>query len=103
MPESSRASAFGRSETVLQLSWVIGGALGVLLPPTYWIGFGTLSVLFALGLTQTVLVRRGSSLLPGLGGDRPLQPDPVPRRRRSASTRYEQEREWSTADSADDS
>ena len=103
MPESSRASAFGRSETVLQLSWVIGGALGVLLPPTYWIGFGTVSVLFALSLTQTVLVRRGSSLLPGLGGDRPLQPDPVPRRRRSASTRYEQEREWSTADSADDS
>lgn len=82
MPEVSRASAFGRSETVLQLSWVFGGALGVLLPPTYWIGFGALSVVVALGLTQTVLARRGSSLLPGLGGDRPLQPDPVPRRRR---------------------
>lgn len=104
MPESSRASAFGRSETVLQLSWVIGGALGVLLPPTYWIGFGTVSVLFALSLTQTVLVRRGSSLLPGFGGDRPLQPDPVPRRRRggSVSTRHERERERSTADSAAD-
>lgn len=105
MPESSRASAFGRSETVLQLSWVIGGALGVLLPPTYWIGFGTVSVLFALSLTQTVLVRRGSSLLPGFGGgDRPLQPDPVPRRRRggSVSTWHEREREWSTADSAAD-
>jgi len=82
MPEASRASAFGRSETVLQLSWVFGGALGVLMPPTYWIGFGSISVALALGLTQTVLARRGSSLFPGLGGDRPLQPDPVPRRRR---------------------
>jgi hypothetical protein len=63
------------------------------------------SVLFALSLTQTVLVRRGSSLLPGFGGDRPLQPDPVPRRRRgtgSVSTRHERERERSTADSAAD-
>ena len=32
LPEESRASAFGRSETVLQLAWVTGGALGVLLP-----------------------------------------------------------------------
>ncbi len=39
MPEESRASAFGRSETVLQLAWVFGGAIGLLLPPTYWIGF----------------------------------------------------------------
>ena len=28
LPEESRASAFGRSETVLQLAWVFGGALG---------------------------------------------------------------------------
>src|SRR4051812_35531597 len=32
LPERSRASAFGRSETVLQLAWVFGGALGVLIP-----------------------------------------------------------------------
>ena len=39
LPEESRASAFGRSETVLQLAWVTGGALGVLLPhDTFWIG-----------------------------------------------------------------
>ena len=39
LPEESRASAFGRSETVLQLSWVFGGALGVLLPhENYWLG-----------------------------------------------------------------
>ncbi|WP_199431338.1 MFS transporter [Qaidamihabitans albus] len=74
MPEESRASAFGRSETVLQLSWVCGGAVGLLLPPTYWIGFLTVSLLLAVGLAQTWLVRKGTSLIPGLGGDRPLRP-----------------------------
>ena len=28
LPEESRASAFGRSESALQLAWVLGGALG---------------------------------------------------------------------------
>jgi MFS family permease len=65
VPEASRASAFGRSETVLQTSWVMGGALGVLLPPTYWIGFASVSALLSLGLAQTVLIRRGTSLIPG--------------------------------------
>jgi MFS family permease len=65
VPEASRASAFGRSETVLQTAWVVGGALGVLLPPTYWIGFATISVLLGLGLAQTALTRRGTSLIPG--------------------------------------
>ncbi|PRX50236.1 putative MFS family arabinose efflux permease [Prauserella shujinwangii] len=77
MPEESRASAFGRSETVLQLSWVFGGAVGLLLPPTYWIGFLTVSLLLALGLGQTWLVRRGSSLVPRLGGTRPRPPGPA--------------------------
>jgi MFS family permease len=66
VPEVSRASAFGRSETVLQTAWVMGGALGVLLPPTYWIGFATVSVFLALGLAQALLTRRGASLIPGL-------------------------------------
>ncbi|ASR38203.1 hypothetical protein BAY61_27950 [Prauserella marina] len=77
LPEESRASAFGRSETVLQLAWVFGGAVGLLLPPTYWIGFLVVSVFLAIGLTQTWLIRKGSSLIPGLGGDRPLRPDPA--------------------------
>jgi MFS family permease len=63
VPEESRASAFGRSETVLQMAWVLGGALGVLLPPTYWIGFSAVSVLLALGLIQTVLARRKTTPL----------------------------------------
>jgi hypothetical protein len=64
LPERSRASAFGRSETVLQLSWVFGGALGVLLPPVFWIGFATVGAVVALGGAQSLLVGRGSSLLP---------------------------------------
>jgi MFS family permease len=74
LPEESRASAFGRSETVLQLAWVFGGAIGVLLPPTFWLGFLVVSVLLALGLVQTLLTRQGSSLLPWFGGDRPIRP-----------------------------
>ncbi|MGW3996973.1 MFS transporter [Amycolatopsis sp. NPDC004772] len=77
LPEESRASAFGRSETVLQLAWCLGGAVGLLLPPTYWIGFLVISILLAVGLAQTYLVRRGGSLVPGLGGDRPLRPEPT--------------------------
>ncbi|MFL6127308.1 MFS transporter [Actinophytocola sp.] len=74
LPEESRASAFGRSETVLQLTWVFGGALGVLLPPMFWLGFLVVSVLLAVGLVQTVLTRKGQSLVPWFGGDRPVHP-----------------------------
>ena len=78
VPEASRASAFGRSETVLQTAWVLGGALGVLLPPTYWVGFASVSVLLGLGLAQTVLTRRGSSLIPGFGvGHSPRRHQPT--------------------------
>ncbi|TWP50125.1 MFS transporter [Lentzea tibetensis] len=62
LPEASRASAFGRSETILQLTWVFGGALGVLLPPWFWLGFTVMSVLLAVGLAQTWLYRNGTSL-----------------------------------------
>jgi MFS family permease len=68
LPEESRASAFGRSETVLQLAWVFGGALGVLLPhSTFWIGFVVVSAVVALFGTQTALIGRGRTLIPGLG------------------------------------
>lgn len=71
LPEESRASAFGRSETVLQLSWVLGASLGVLLPPDLHIGFGVVAGLLAIGLLQTVLTTRGSTIIPGFGGNRP--------------------------------
>ncbi|MDM7487454.1 MFS transporter [Rhodococcus sp. CSLK01-03] len=71
LPEESIASGFGRSETVLQLSWVFGGALGVLLPTEYWLGFTVITVVLALGLTQTILTYRGGTVVPGFGGKRP--------------------------------
>lgn len=76
LPEESRASAFGRSETILQLSWVFGGAIGVLLPTTFWLGFTVIGVLLAAGAAQTFVARRGSTLLPNLPFHR-AQPVPA--------------------------
>lgn len=71
LPDESRASAFGRSETVLQLSWVLGGAIGVLAPTDLWVGFTIISVLMVIGLSQTAMIYRGKSLIPVLRGTRP--------------------------------
>ena len=49
LPEESRASAFGRSESVLQLAWVLGGALGVLVYTDLWVGFTAITALLIPG------------------------------------------------------
>jgi hypothetical protein len=72
LPEESRASAFGRSESLLQLAWVVGGATGVLIYTELYAGFTTITALLILGLAQTVASYRGESLVPGLGGNRPV-------------------------------
>ena len=72
LPEESRASAFGRSESLLQLAWVAGGATGVLVYTQLHIGFTAISTVLILGLAQTVVSYRGDSLIPGLGGNRPV-------------------------------
>jgi len=72
LPEESRASAFGRSESTLQLAWVLGGALGVLLYTDLWVGFSVVESVLILGLAQTVVSFHGDSLIPGLGGNRPV-------------------------------
>jgi hypothetical protein len=62
VPDSLRASAFARSETWLQLAWVVGGALGIALPTTGWLGFTVAAALLVLtvGLTLWSLrSRRG--------------------------------------------
>jgi len=46
VPEAVRTSAFARSETLLQLSWVVGGGVGIVLPLNGALGLG----LAALGL-----------------------------------------------------
>ena len=74
LPERSRASAFGRSETVLQLAWVFGGALGVLLPhDSFRLGFGVVAGLLVLVGIQTTLVGRGRTLLPWHRPPRPAE------------------------------
>ncbi|MGY1846524.1 MFS transporter [Blastococcus sp. SYSU DS1021] len=50
VPERLRASAFARSETMLQLAWVAGGALGIALPPVGWIGFTVAAALLVLAV-----------------------------------------------------
>jgi MFS family permease len=84
LPEKSRASAFGRSESLLQLAWVAGGAMGVLVYTDLWVGFTAISAILIVGLAQTVVSYFGESLIPGLGGNRPVlaeqeggRPDPA--------------------------
>ncbi|MCW1957900.1 MAG: MFS transporter, partial [Mycobacterium sp.] len=76
LPEESRASAFGRSESVLQLAWVLGGAMGVLVYTELWVGFTAIAALLIPCLAQTVVSFRGASLIPGFGGNRPVLAEP---------------------------
>lgn len=57
VPDRVRTSVFARSETVLQLAWVIGGFIGIALPLVPVIGLGTSAVLM-VGWTVFVVVRR---------------------------------------------
>ncbi len=43
IPDSVRTSVFARSETVLQLAWVIGGGFGIVMPLVPRLGFGFLA------------------------------------------------------------
>jgi MFS family permease len=72
LPEQSRASAFGRSESLLQLAWVAGGAIGVLIYTDLWVGFTAITAVLIPGLAQTLVSNGGASLIPGLGGNRPV-------------------------------
>jgi len=59
IPEQVRASAFARSETVLQLGWVIGGGIGLVLPLSGPWGLGVASAVTTAmaGFTLTTLQR----------------------------------------------
>ena len=93
LPEESRASAFGRSESLLQLAWVAGGATGVLVYTDLWIGFTVITSMLILGLAQTLVSYRGDSLIPGLGGNRPVLA--AARGRRPTLRRCRASEEWS--------
>ncbi|MEU4391145.1 MFS transporter [Kribbella sp. NPDC023855] len=54
VPETVRTSVFARSETVLQLSWVIGGACGIVLPLIPRLGFGFLAGVLILAVILVI-------------------------------------------------
>ncbi|MFC9324841.1 MFS transporter [Kitasatospora sp. NPDC057015] len=54
VPEAVRTSAFARSETLLQLSWVAGGALGITLPLDGALGLWVATGVVGLMLLWTV-------------------------------------------------
>lgn len=60
VPNALRASAFARSETLLQLAWVAGGGLGIALPPNGPLGFGVVAGLLVVSFAATVVGRRRS-------------------------------------------
>jgi MFS family permease len=57
VPEAVRTSAFARSETVVQLTWVIGGGLGIVLPLVGEVGMATAAALMAVALVWAVRTR----------------------------------------------
>jgi MFS family permease len=54
VPEEVRTSAFARSETLLQLSWVVGGGVGIALPLNGRLGLGLASVGLVIMLVLTL-------------------------------------------------
>jgi hypothetical protein len=74
--ETLRSSAFARSETFLQLAWVVGAAVGVLLPSNsrgdgaigFWVGGIALAVVSVIAFLRQRVVNR----------DRPPLPPPQP-------------------------
>ncbi|MFD7263778.1 MFS transporter [Streptomyces sp. NPDC059874] len=52
VPEAVRTSAFARSETLLQVAWVLGGAIGIALPLNGVLGMSVAAGTVALGTTM---------------------------------------------------
>ncbi|WP_370466855.1 MFS transporter [Streptacidiphilus sp. PB12-B1b] len=72
VPERVRTSAFARSETLMQLTWVIGGGIGIVLPLVGQIGAGVAAGILALSL---LLTTRGLIRLPRPGRRVAAAPD----------------------------
>lgn len=54
VPELVRTSAFARSETLLQMAWVVGGAIGIALPLNGTLGLAVAAAIVAVGWFTTV-------------------------------------------------
>lgn len=62
LDQAAQASAFGISETALQLSWVLGGTLGILLPPELTVGMAVLAVVGTVMYVNVIAAARGVGL-----------------------------------------
>lgn len=67
VPELVRSSAFARSETLLQMAWVLGGAIGIAMPLNGSLGLAVAAGIVAVGWLTTVrgllsAARRGGSI-----------------------------------------
>nr|WP_262386766.1 MFS transporter [Streptomyces sp. TRM49041] len=71
VPEAVRTSAFARSETLLQMSWVVGGAVGIALPLNGTLGMSVAAAILALGV---VVAGRGLLSSARQGGGAPRRP-----------------------------
>lgn len=54
VPEEVRTSAFARSETLLQMAWVVGGGIGIALPLNAALGMSVAAGILALGAAASV-------------------------------------------------
>ncbi|WP_405771260.1 MFS transporter [Streptomyces sp. NBC_01538] len=61
VPELVRSSAFARSETLLQVAWVLGGAIGIALPLVGELGLAVAAAIVAAGWLTTVKGLIGSA------------------------------------------
>jgi MFS family permease len=55
--EAVRTSVFAWSETILQMAWVVGGALGIALPPEPRLGFAVVAALLLVVVGVSVRIR----------------------------------------------
>ncbi|MBT2427953.1 MFS transporter [Streptomyces sp. ISL-112] len=60
VPEEVRTSAFARSETLLQMAWVVGGGIGIALPLNAALGISVAAGILALGAATSVRGLLGS-------------------------------------------
>ncbi|MCF4138954.1 MFS transporter [Streptomyces sp. Tue 6430] len=61
VPELVRTSAFARSETLLQVSWVFGGAVGIVMPLSGTLGLSVAALVVATGWATTARGLIGSA------------------------------------------
>ena len=84
VPETVRTSVFARSETILQLAWVIGGGCGIVMPLVPRLGFGFLAGVLVVLLVYLLRPRperttpAEPSTGPAQGTPPPADPDAPP-------------------------